>query len=102
LRRDQLHDAKPAPAFENLPQHVEDAVDDAPGDVAADRGDKQLARAFATLFLDREPAPSVNVSVMIRPNSTSPMRVAGSRYLSTKDDLIEVDMGYSGLRWPPC
>src|SRR6187200_2897588 len=32
------------------------------------------------------PAPSVNVSVMIRPNRTSPRLVAGSRYFSAIEE----------------
>lgn len=39
---DQGPHARKSPAFEDLPADVQRAIDDAPGDVAADRGDEQL------------------------------------------------------------
>jgi hypothetical protein len=40
------------PALEDLPDDIQGAIDDAPGNVAADGGEQQHADAFATLLLD--------------------------------------------------
>ena len=78
-RTDGLHDPGVAGALEDGAHDVEGGVDDAPGDVAAQRRDEAASATNSRSMPAITLAPSVQVSTMISPNRISARLSAGSR-----------------------